>query len=274
MPTKFSIILQQVTEADDRESASPHIAGWTESFWFPDIVQSSDATLNTFMQRRAGLLGKQGTVVGFRLAYYTIEGNRLIPSGSSSGKRQYPGSPSVDCDLPQVALQCSADTPDGPNSSRFTLRGIPDNVMVKGEYTPSADFKSRLTRYFSIIEGHAWCFLGRDLSKPSAKILKLNNSVLELAGNIGAVVGSYVRLLKAKHNVTGKNVSGAFRVTAVSGNNLTLENLPEGTQLAAAGTARVDAVKLFNIGTCHPGRAVVRKVGRPFESYRGRQSKR
>lgn len=274
MPTRFSYIFGITTEADDRESASPHSGGWSESWWQP-----ADAGFEDWVVRlgtlRATILPKQAAIVGIRRALYTIAGNKLIPRGTSSMKILLPGNPARECDLPQVALQCAFTGPLG-NTSRATLRGMPDDVMSKGEYRPNADMKGRVTRFLNEIVSQTWGFIGRDLSKPVAKITSISSlGVAKLEGNIGAQVNDFVRLLNVRDD-TGTAVTGVFQVTAtdLGGAQLTLANWPAGVVVMGSGGMRVDAAAFVNINGAEVSRAVVRKIGAPFEKYRGRASKK
>lgn len=274
MPTRFSYIFGVTTEAVDPSESSPHSGGWSESWWM-----DGDVGFEEWVHRlgliRSAMLPKQAQIFGIRRALYTIAGNKLIPRGTSSIKVRMPGSGLLECDLPQVALQIAATCPDG-NTSRATLRGMPDSIMVKGEYAPTADFKGKVTRYLNYIITQSWGFIGRDLTKPTAKIVSANpQGQIALQGAIGAQVNDTVRLLNVRDE-EGNPVIGTFPVTAVGNGGLllTVANWPADTIVTNSGGVRVDAVKFLNINDAVVSRAVVRKIGAPFEKYRGRASKK
>jgi hypothetical protein len=161
-----------------------------------------------------------------------------------------------------------------PNSSRFTLRGIPDSQMTRGEYQPDSGYKSLVTQFCNQLSNNAWAFLGRDLSKPSQKVMSIAGNVVTLQGAIGAVAMTDYMRFRRVYDDLGKPVTGSFLIQTIVGNAYTLAGFDGATLTAPSGTARVDAIRLCDFGTVAPSRAVVRKIGRPFASYRGRQSKR
>ena len=65
-----------------------------------------------------------------------------------------------------------------------------------------------------------------------------------------------------------------FQVSDLAGRAFNLSNWPAGVAVKNSGSVRVDAVDNFTIIAVEPSRIVVRKVGRPFEQYRGKRSKK
>lgn len=273
MPTRISYLFALTTAPTDREAASAHSAGWSESWWRAGTINSDAPEIRALAQRRAILLPAQGSIIGFRLANYTLSGNKIVPGGTKTGKFQYPGAQAMSTDLPQVALEMSGLTAGGPNTSRFTLRGIPDSQMLFGEFQPNSAFRSQLTRFENTLISDGWGFLGRDLTSPVAQVQSIAAGVLTTNAGMGVAVGDYVRLLRV-FDTSGKSVQGSFRVTAVAGGNqYTLAGIGNGVTVLNSGNARKDLVSIFTFRDVNASRAVVRKVGRPFESYRGRRSK-
>jgi len=274
MPQRVTFLFQITTTPQNRSDAAPHTGGWSESWWSNTPVDLGGSFVQGLAQGRARLLPAQGSIVGVRSAIYTLSGNKLLPGGSSTGKLQYPGSASRPTDLPQVALEMTGSTAGQPNASRFTLRGMPDEIMVGGEYQPDSAFRGAVTAFCNRLVTAGWSFVGRDLSKPSANILSIAGGVMTLDASIGAAAGDYVRMRRVYDDDVNP-VKGAYRVTLVAGAGtvLTLANM-DATVSVANGSARVDEIKLFAFSEVSPSRAVVRKVGRPFAGYRGRQSKR
>lgn len=274
MPQRLTLLMQIATNPGDRSAASPHIAGWSESWWTITPIDPTADYITSLASKRAALLPAQGSVIGYRLANYTISGNRLLPTGSSTGKLQYPGNPTRPTDLPQVALEMSGSSSGVANTSRFVLRGIPDEMMVGGEYQPSGAFKGSVTVFSNELIMRAWAFLARDLTQPNVKVLSAAGGVLRVEASTGAALNDYVRFRRV-YDDDNVPISGAFRVTNVADGGLTL-TLSNFTRVVtvANGTVRKDLLALQLFRTINPSRAVIKKVGRPFESYRGRQSKR
>jgi hypothetical protein len=121
--------------------------------------------------------------------------------------------------------------------------------------------------------GFNFGFIGRDLAQASVRVLKIavNLITLEAIPGTGLAIGDFIRL----HRVFDDNnlpVKGAFVVTAIAANIITVQGL-NATVTEPSGTLRRDLLTFFNYGAIAPIRAVVKKVGRPFEQYRGRRSK-
>lgn len=273
MLTRFTFLMQITTAPPNKVDASPHTGGWSESFWVDGIVPTNAAAVQTLLTKRALLLPSQGSIVGVRNAQYDISGNKLIPKGASTAKVNFPGNSSLETDLPQVSLEMAATATGAPNNTRFNLRGIPDVMMSYGEYQPTTAFKAAVTQFgTALLAGFG--FVGRDLSLASQKVNSIAGSNITTLGALGAVVGTDFVIFKRVYDDAGNPVKGSFLVTnALAGNIYTLAGFGPVTMTTPSGLARVDKIAFYTYQTITPARAVVRKIGRPFASYRGRQSK-
>lgn len=273
MATRVSLVFQYASSPRAGTTARIHTGGWTESLWSINPVPSNHPDIATWATARARLLPATASIVGFRIANFTIVQNKFKPTGTSTGKIVKPGNPNYDCDIPQMALEIGCTSSEGPNVSRIALRGIPDSCVYGGELNADVGWLGNLTRYLGELENRGWKFTGRDLAQPSFNIISVAGNVVTLNGALGAVPNtSYVRFLNAK-NEAGETVTGAYLVTAVAGNTVTIAGYSGGNFTVPSGKMRIDMVRLFDITEADYTRVVVRKVGRPFESYRGRQSK-
>jgi hypothetical protein len=274
MALRIELVFALTTNPVDRESASPHSGGWTESIWYNNAFNSVVlGYIATLAQKRAALLPLTAEIIGYRIQEFTASVNRLIPGGSSSGAFRYPGNASFPGDLPQVSLQLKGSAVGTSNSRRWSLRGMPDSMMTGGEYQPTAPYKGLMTQYLNYISNNNWQFPARDLTQPNMRVLTIANGVLTVDAVQNIVVGGYVRLHRVK-DTAGKKVVGVYRVLAIVGTALTLLGMPTTTAVMNSGTCRNDLLVFPTIGPSVPQRAVIKKVGRPFESYRGRASKR
>jgi len=276
---RYTMIMQCTTAPPNRADASAHTAGWSESFWRGNLIGGADPVLLQLFQRRAALLPKQGQIVGFRIASYTVTGNQMFPSGSTSGRVQYPGNQSFETDIPQSALEL-ASTTNGGNSSRFTARCIPDDNVTFGEYQPLPGYKTVVTRYCNELTDSGWSLIGRDLTRPSLRVLSIVNGVIKVAGNSMCTPGvDFIRLNRVK-DTDGKAVTGSFRIInkdidpITTQDILTVTGLDPQVVVSNSGSARLDFLILGNFTDVQPSRIVARKVGRPLEGYRGRSSRR
>lgn len=274
MPFRITTLFGLTTSPTQPADAQAHSAGWSESFWSNGSI--SLASWLPYATMRANLLPSQAQIIGFRQQTYTIDGNKLLPGGSQVFKRIVPGASGLACDVPQLGLELSGQGAGVPNTSRFVLRGIPDGIAVNGEYTPTPAFKNALsTMMAQFIGAPPYGFIGRDLSQVPQRVVSINAGVLTTGGIIAGVVNgsTFVRLHRVMAD-DGDTVSGTFLVTAGAGTAaLTLQGLAK-TVSKSNGTARLDKIAFIPYGAMSTGRILVKKVGRPSSSYRGRASKR
>lgn len=287
MPLRVTMIFSVTTAPTDPTAAAPRTGAWSESFYFQAGGGISLVTLGFLLSRRANLLSKNASLVGIRQANYTISGNKIIPGGASASKVLYPGSNAYTTDVAQASLEIYGRASGFPNANRFRLGGLPDEVVLFGEYQPSPAYKAAVTTYLGALQAGGppaapvppAGFIGRDLNQPSARVLAIAAGVVTVEGAIGGVVGTdYVRLRRV-YDDTNTPVKGSFRMTnaiIVGPNTLyTLAGLsPTVTLTHASGTARIDKLVWMSYSSLNPGTCVVKKIGRPFIGYRGRASKK
>jgi len=273
MPTKCSLLFDVTTSPKNRTVSSAHSGGWSESHW--DSSSSVPlAAITALAQRRAQILSPLASVIGYRTEVFTISSNKLLPGGTSSGRFQYPGTGGSGLNVPQDALQISLPAVAATNVSRSSLRGMADDVIDQGEYTPTVAFANAMQAFLNELFNSNWGFIGRVKSNPVARVQKITDlGVVTLSANIGGAANTdYLRLNRVYDN-QGFPVKGSFLITNIAGNVYTLAGYTGQVVDAPSGTARIDAVNWFGYGHGSVSRAVSRKVGRPFEQYRGRRSK-
>lgn len=221
--TRITNIFMLTTSPTDLSTAQPHSAGWSESVWTALNSAVYNPLWTTWAYRRALMLPKQGSIVGFRSALYDLVGNKILPRGAAAGKWLIPGNAAFTTDLPQVSLEVSSTAAGASNTSRMTLRGIPDSMMVGGEYQPTPTFKASFTIMANALLGNNFGFVGRDLSQPSSRVNLAAAGVVTLDANIGGVAGtSYLRFHRVNDN-DDKPVKGTYRITNIAGNVYTLQ---------------------------------------------------
>jgi hypothetical protein len=272
--TRISLLFDVTTAPTDRGSARAHSGGWSEGHWLAGIVTSNSPKITALAQKRALLLPSQATIIGFRIATYSINGNKMFPLGTSVGKFSYPGTPGRPTDLPQCALGFSCTMQGAPNSVRFNARCIPDLQLQFGEYQPDENYKRFVTQFGTALTSNAYGSIVRNLAAPSARVLNAAAGNIALFSNIGGVKNQdYLRLNRVKTD-TGENLSGSFLITDINDIVYTLQGLGNKVITRSNGSARLDQIQFVNYATVNPSRAEVRKVGRSFEQYRGRASRR
>ena len=275
MPWRYTMIMQVTTAPTNFADASAHTGGWTESHWRNSQVAADSPQFRTLMMKRALMLPRQAAITGFRIASYQIVESSLAPLGASTGKVRFPGNPSRETDLPQVALELSG-TSGGGNSNRFSARCVPDDVMVGGEYTPNSDYKGYVTQFGTALTNGGFGFMGRDLTATTSRIKSIENNIITPQDAFPANIGGTLLTFIGVKDVLGKAVVGNFRIVAAATApaHWVLDGLPQGCVVENSGSVRVLTPIFAAYTSISPARAVVRKVGRPFEQYRGRASKR
>jgi len=274
MISRLSLLFSITTTPPDRSAAVPHSGGWSESHWRNGTLAADSLDIPVLARARALLLPQQASIIGFRVALYDLTANKLTPRGTSTGKFLYPGSEGVQTGMPQKSLELSGKGLGEPNSNRMVLRGIPDVMVQQGEYTPTSAFSAKITRFTNVLTLQGWGFIGRDLAQATVRVTSIAGGVVTLPAAGVFAVGDYM-IFRGVTDIDGNPVSGSYLITAaVDDITFTLQGLPAVTVSVASGTCRKDIVKFLLLSDVTPHRAVVRKIGRPFESYRGRGSKR
>jgi len=276
MPFRVSFLFGLTTEPVSLTVSSAHSAGWSENIWIqndPDLT----AKITRLAPLRCSMLPIQGSMIGWRTQSYTIVGNKLIPGGSASIRQRFPGNARYQCDVPQMCLSVTLPAQGAPNKAQFKLRGIPDGQVTGGEFNELDAFGQKLIDWKNQLIADSWCMLGRNLTNPSSNVLSIVGNVLTVDVALPGVVANttYIRLRKVK-DVLGRPVVGTFLVTAIAGTSYTLAGWTHPSNVGISGSCRVDSLVVLPIANVQfpTGRITVKKVGRPFESYRGRASRK
>ncbi len=287
---RISLLFQLTTNPTNLSNAIPHTGGWSESTWIAAGAPTSMQTyLANWAQIRAIMLPGQAAIVGGRLANYTLSGNRLLPGGTSNFKFLVAGNSNYGTDVPQMALELGGSSGALPNANRFTLRGIPDAYVVYGEYQPDPNFKAAVTKYINFltggrqnVQGVTSGFIGRVLNNPVGRVQTVVaaaagagfNMTVTLSQDVGGTINQdYLRFHRVS-DVNGNPIKGTYLIIGKAANVYTLQGTPNQNVTKPSGTARIDLLNLYPYTTIAPSRILVRKVGRPFQGYRGRASAR
>lgn len=267
---------QITTTPTDPRFGVAHTGGWSESFWtLIDPLGPAEGAWTALRRARANLMPASASIVGFRVQKYNMTGNQLQAQGSTIGVSKIPGRDAIVTDLPQAAIALVLTTA-GPNKANLILRAIPDDYIKGGEFAPDPPYLAFLTTFRNQIIANQYGFAGRDLSQVSARVLTISSEGVVTVDGIpstGLVVNDFVRFNRVITAV-GALVTGTFQVMAVAGNTFTVRPPWPGLVSKPGGTVRRDQMAFFPYTDTFLRRATTRKVGAPFEKYRGRRSKR
>ena len=273
MPTRMTAIFSLTTQPVNRATANPHTGGWSESWWTLLAGVNLDAQFRLLLSARARMLPASAQIVGSRRADFTIAGNRLLPGPAQSKEQYYPGNSQFVTDLPQASLQIKGSAATGPNRNSWYLRGIPDDMIVGGEFSPTRAFTTSVGNFTDFLATGSWGFVGRDLNQPRVRVLSLAGGILQTDGAIpGVAMGSFIRLSRV-YDTQNDPIIGTFAVTNVAGTLYTVLGLTGRTVLVPSGTCRNDVLVYSAYAAVNYNRAGTRRVGRPLEGYRGRRSR-
>lgn len=277
---KQSVVFQVTTVAPNPTYAVSHTGGWTESWWstadpFANPAMVAPA-LTSLINARANLLPAQAAVIGLRVQKYNMQGNFLATMGAQAKPYGTPGRAGIVTDLPQVALQLVVSPNGSPNSANMTLRCIPDIYMAGGEFAPDPTYAGFLTTFRNQVTASGFGFVGRDKSQASVRILSASAAdgmLLDAIPGTGLVAGDWVRLNRCFDDA-GKPLVGPYKLSINPvGNVIRLIGWTE-TISKPSGTLRRDQMVFCPYNTTGLRRAVVKKIGSPFEKYRGRQTRK
>lgn len=240
--------------------------GWSESLFFDETATSWVSDLNRLQIARAGLLPDQASIIGQRYEY---------PDGSTNtDNRIYAGSSGETVDVPQMALEFSAKDATVKSVRHWTIRGLPDAWVVRGEITTDLGVLASIGRYLGQLSGFRWKCV--DKGAASSGVVEISsNGNYELDVPFTLAVGSYVKLLRCRDQY-GRAVKGKFYVNASpSLQTGTLANWPAGI-IVQNGRMRLvsSGFGTFDFTQMSISRVMVKKIGRSFFQYRGRASKR
>lgn len=283
MATKVVILFQSAT--DPPATGAPnigyvprvHTGGWSELLWHasddPSVVINCLTGVRNavppLLLSRANCLPVKDSIIGVRLY------------AGSTGRGQsfafaYPGGYLAD-EIPQMGLLIKCGSVGLLNSRRWIIRGIPDDSVVGGEFAPTPNFIYQIGQLFLAYSNFG--FYGNDLTLPVAKL-----SGVDAGGNATVInptpqpfmLNDRVHISRAVDVITGLFKQATGFVKAVVPPNVFQIDSWTGNA-ANGGKATKILPKIFcpiNSTTCAVSRVVVRKVGRPFEQYRGRRSRR
>lgn len=268
--TKFTMLIQASTLGSTGGALS-RSAGFTESWYTSQPYSSSLVAAATFMaQLRAALLPASSSIVGFRFQ----ETDGVTSQASVTQPISLPGTADAATDKPQVAVQFQMNSSGGlPNRKLMVLRGIPDENTVGGAYRPTPAFRTAMTNYLSELVSHPWQWKGRNLSNTSFPILTINAlGVFQLSAPSTIPTNTMVQVLRAR-NTVGRQKGGFYFMQSLAPLTGTLLGWNHGD--TTGGRMRIQGIVFpapaaFIIPPV--GKSVAKKVGRPFDQYRGRKS--
>jgi len=277
---RYTGIFHVATTPANLTIAEVHTGGWTENVWSFLTPAAFKLAWDNWFMRRACLLPKQASIIGYRSQKYTIQGNKLVPGGTTNGVCRWPGNAGFTTDLPQVALTIGLSSANARNTTDWKILCVPDDQMVGGEYAAVGAFPGLLTAYLAMFASGNFAIMGRELANPMIRVTSIaphtiaGQTAITLNGVMGVGNGDFVRLLRVRTD-EGETAEGVFYVVGNNGANIIyVTGYKYGVVTNPNGFARFDELGAWTANKAVFGRASIRKVGKPSAAYRGRGSKR
>ncbi len=242
--------------------------GWSETWYRAGTIADFKSFRSLFAARRANLLTDNASIIGYRMK----EGNGPVEVVRASTR----GTITTNSDIPQMSLACQTRTADGKRVKYFRLRGLPDARTTDGIYVPTDAFQTAFTNFARMLQDEVWGWQGLKLTNLPARVNSIDvDGNVSCAAGAAFAVGNYVTFRRCK-NAAGVRIEGTYRVLErTSDQAFKIANWTSGI-VGANGTVAVvdyellqanrDYTKFYAVST--------QKVGRPFDLYRGRATRR
>jgi hypothetical protein len=267
-------------------NARQHIAGWSEYvMWNTDVVgdlltalQQGASNLPALLPARAAMLSQGANIIGVR----------LYQGGAGKGQSfalSYPGNTAYEGDNPQQALLIKAGNATNGATRRFTIRGVPDNEVQGGEFAPDPGYVNAVNNWMRALANFA--FRAIDPASPAGPVFNVapvaivgpppqTNGLVTMNQNAQPFLVNQIVTINGALDSNGfrRNFRGTISAVGPQQNQFTLLNWPWGATTGGRVSAKNTAVFPISYSTLNVARLVTRRVGRPFELYRGRRSRR
>lgn len=279
MPTKVTLLFTQPTGpgAGQTGTGRTRVGGWSESYIcdLTDLalvrarVYSSGAWGFGLANARSLLLPRMGAIVGERF-------QQVLPKiGSSATDAVRRVGSTWDTDVPNMALLVHASSSIQNSIRRWALKDIPDTQVTFGEYSPLPAYKSVVDIFLA--EMNSWGFAVQNATAAKSDILTITAAgLVTLPAASPFVVNDVLNFHKCQYLLAFNTFSFKRKVLSLGPlpTQFTIQD-PLGVDLINGDCQRVQLVySPISTSSAVADKVCVRKIGRPFDQFRGRRSKR
>jgi len=252
--------------------AEGRTAGWSESFYFGGEAEPAiEAAIvkNGLCARRGATLPSTASIVGIRAQKVDP-----LPLGPSIARRLFfQGTSGALTDVPQLTLLWELLSAGIPNKRMYHMRGLPDSNAEGGEYVSANDMDAKLNLLRTAMSN--FNFRSFDRTQPVRDILTFTTATRTVVTSVdhGFAIGDNVQLKQLKSQLVPITFGGTFKVETVPlANSFTIRS-PSSWPDLVQGKAQKKVVIFPPISQTLSSwvRTTVRKVGRPFDLFRGRK---
>lgn len=263
---KYTLLMNCRT-GGDAVTASTRYGGFSESYWNATDLPPSSPALQNLLNKRAAMLPTTTTIVGYRQSDadrgFRTRVYRVNKPGLWTAN---------DGDLPSMALQLQQSANTGA-VLRPILRGLPDSLVVAGEYKPSIAWDKALGEFMNSLLG--WYSRTREGAGGGIDILSITaEGVLTTAQDVvGAALGQMVTVTRPSAAMRGR-FGGNYKIAAFTNlRSFTLQGWEGGASTKGKVRALGFVNSLYGDFPYKAVQAINRKVGRPFFQFAGKGSR-
>ncbi len=277
MALKVSLLINGATAPDDivrtniDYRSQGHGYGFSEGFWYDGTDNPAfRGALLDIASARNELLPAGCSVIAARI----YDGG----GGAARVQRYTFGNGGLPTDQVNVALYCRTQQPGNPTQRGWWLHTIPDDYVLKGEFAPSVAYAQKIRNYFLAICTGGW----RYLAKARTQLRVIDNvtqgGLVTLTAASPYAVGNFVSVRRTTDsNKRRRGFNGMVASVGPLANQFTIAGWNRGA--TTGGSVFIPQGGLYPLGTAPAltpfvERVGTKKVGRPFELYRGRKSQR
>ena len=245
--------------------------GIGESYFNDTPPNSIGPAIYNLMGQRANLLSNQVTLVGYRVSDISVKNVSQLFHSNIPGT--WVGAQAMD--FPQACIQASGL---GKHSNKQTLqlklRGLPDEASKGGTIdTTLVSLQSRAKPFFDSLRDGNWWQIQTNMRADSVKIVNISGvGTANCEKPHPFANNARVTLLRMRDAVTGAKVRGGTVTITTGTNPLQFQVVglvyPNGLK---GGTARLQDVIANQYQDLNITDVGLRKVGKSFFSYRGKQ---
>jgi hypothetical protein len=171
-----------------------------------------------------------------------------------------------------MSISCVFYAKAAVNRRRISLRGIPDSKVVGGGYVRTAAFSAAVADFYKNLDGYS--FPGHDKSVPGAKVLVVDaNGRATLDRPVPFALNTPVRITRIKEAGSAEIRHFSSVITAQPAPTVVQLDPNRAVVIGLGGRMDSDVVLYFLVDPDEVPvpKITTRKVGRPFDSYRGRR---
>lgn len=227
MPFKFTMHFSLDT-MQNATSPKSRLAHWTERhFVNSDTLDGANSIIMNagapaggtgILAQRAALLPGTGLIYKYTLQAYKLGPDNIeVPASSAEPFLvEFKGPDGTVCDIPQQGLLCSIALGGGhPARPRFILRGIPDDRVLRGEFSATAAYRRALTAFLNGLAPSYGTYVderttAQGRGQPVDEI-DLDGTVWGHEAITVVAVGDLAKILRTT-NSDGRRTGGVYRV--------------------------------------------------------------